>query len=298
MSLALVVGLVGMVTGVTSLYIAWSAQSEEAALRLNAYPTADLGDITPQGLAIRVELVNEGLRPIVVRSAQLLLDDAPVANASAWIDDAGVLEDAASEPSRLISSQRTFPISLDAREGKAVALVMDVWTPLVGASSEKAEKAARDKFKELTASLALLSPGAESRELQLQLDRAPGGIGLFPVSGVSVPTSSVDAIDAAGALLRRVPPQFWKVGLFQRGDALAGMTLRRRFAGANEIDLARLDIWNLHALFHGSFVRPVIARQRTLFPLHGLRDGEYIATFRVEDKIVAYKSFALPLNPD
>src|SRR5215208_862713 len=148
-SLALVVGLVGMVTGVTSLYIAWSAQSEEAALRLNAYPTANPADITPQGLAVRVELVNEGLRPIVVRSAQLLMDDAPVASASAWIDDVGVLDDAASEPSRLISSQRTFPISLDAREGKAVALLMDVWTPLVGASSDKDERAAKKTFRQL-----------------------------------------------------------------------------------------------------------------------------------------------------
>ena len=51
---------------------------EQAEVRLAAYPTASPDDITPQGLGVRVVLVNESLRPIVLRSAALLLDGETV----------------------------------------------------------------------------------------------------------------------------------------------------------------------------------------------------------------------------
>ena len=157
MNVALIVALVGMATGVTSLYITWRSTSEESALRLDAYPTASQNDITPQGLGVRTELVNESLRPVVLRSAELLLDGKTVAKASGWIGDVGLLERATSEPTRLATSQRTFPIGLGTREGKSVVLMMDLWTPFVDASSEADESAARATFRQLTATLASLA---------------------------------------------------------------------------------------------------------------------------------------------
>ena len=113
---------------------------------------------------------------------------------------------------------------------------------------------------------------------------------------MTVPSASVDAIESAAALLRRVPPQFWVVDFLERGRDLAGLTLRRRFAGADEVDLARLDVWNVRTAFHRTTVRPVVARQQTLFPLDGLPRGHYIATFQVGGRVVAYKSFAVPIR--
>jgi hypothetical protein len=293
MNVAIIVALVGMATGVTSLYITWRSTSEESALRLDAYPTASQTDISPQGLGVRTELVNESLRPVVIRSADLLLDGEVVSKASGWIGDAGLLERAASEPSRLTTSMRTFPIGLGAREGKSVVLMMDVWTPFVDASSDSDESAARGSFRQLTATLASLPTDRESDRLKVRLNHVPGGSHLYPVSAVSVPSSSVDAIETAGALLRRVPPQLWVVDLLTRGKGLRGITLRRRFAGADEVDLARLDIWNVRSPFHRTLVRPVVARQQTLFPLRKLARGNYIATVGVNNQVVAYKSFAV-----
>ena len=142
-NVALVVALVGMVTGVTSLYISWRSTTEQAEVRLSAYPTASPDDITPQGLGIRVVLVNESLRPIVLRSAALLLDGATVAQATGWIDDVRLLDSAASDPSSVSAAQQTFPIGLAEREGKSVAFIMDVWTPFVDASSDADKSAAR-----------------------------------------------------------------------------------------------------------------------------------------------------------
>ena len=280
--MALVVALVGMVTGVTSLYITWRSTSEESALKLAAYPTASQNDITPQGLGVRVELVNESLRPIVLRSAQLLLDGDVVSDGNGWIADVGMLEEAASDPSRLTASRRTFPIGLGAREGKSVAIMMDLWTP----SSQTNEGAGARTFVQLTAALASLAGTGESERLQLRLDHVP-------VSAVTVPTSS--ASDLEHAVLRRAPPQLWEVELRPDRSRLAGITLRRLFAGVDELDLARLDIWNVRTAFHYSDARPVLARQQTFFPLADVARGNYIATVEVRGQLVAYKSFAVPI---
>lgn len=294
--MALVVALVGMVTGVTSLYISWRSTTEQAEVRLSAYPTASPDDITPQGLGIRVVLVNESLRPIVLRSAALLLDGATVAQATGWIDDVRLLDSAASDPSSVSAAQQTFPIGLAEREGKSVAFIMDVWTPFVDASSDADKSAARGTFRQLTATLASLPSDAAPSRLKLRIDHVPGGSESYPVSAVTVPSASVDAIESAAALLRRVPPQFWVVDFLKRGRDLAGITLRRRIAGADEVDLVRLDLWNLRTAVHRRTVRPVVARQQTLFPLTNLARGHYIATFQVGDRVVAYKSFTIPIR--
>lgn len=296
MSVALVAALVGMVTGVTSLYISWQSTREEAEVRLSAYPTASPDDITPQGLGVRVVLVNESLRPIVIRSAALVLDGEAVSQAIGWIDDVRLLEGTASDPSRTSAAQQTFPIGLAAREGKSVAFVMDVWTPFVDASSEADQSAARGTFRQLTATLASLPSDASASRLQLRIDHVPGGSELYPVRAVTVPSGSVDAIESAAALLRQVPPQFWVVDLLERDRRLAGLTLRRRIAGADEIDLVRLDLWNVRTEAHRKLVRPVVARQQTLFPLSNLPRGRYIATFQVGGRVVAYRSFAVPIR--
>jgi hypothetical protein len=230
MSLALAIALVGMVTGVTSLYVAWRSHSEETAITLDAYPTASQADITPQGLGLRVELVNQSLRPIVLRSASLVLDGEVVSQASGWIDDVRLVEEASSDPARLRAAQLTFPIGLAAREGRSVAVIMDVWTPFVAASSSADETLARNRFRQLTATLASLPAGDGPSRLQLRIEHVPGGSDLYPVSAVVGSTTSVDAIETAAALLRRVPPQFWVVDFFERRHDLAGLTLRRRLS--------------------------------------------------------------------
>lgn len=172
--------------------------------------------------------------------------------------------------------------------------MMDLWSPVVDASSDAEQSAARGSFRRLTATLASLPPDGEETTLQLSLDHVPGGTSVYPVAAATVPTSSESAIESAGALARRVPPRLWVVDLLTQGTQVRGITLRRRFAGADEIDLARLDVWDAQSPFHRTLVRPVVARQQTLFPLAGLRAGNYIATFRVADDVVAYTSFAVP----
>lgn len=294
LNLTLLIALIGMATGLTSLYIGWQSNREESALRLSAYPSASLADITPQGLGVRVELVNESLRPIVLRSAQLLLDGEVVSTATSWVDDVAALDAAASQPARLALAQKTFPIGLRAREGNSVVLMMDVWSPVIEAASEEDKSAARGSFRQLTATLASLpTEGAESR-LKLRLDHAPGGKSDYAVAAATVPTSSENAIESAGALVRRVPPRLWVVDRLARSGKLEGLTLRRRFAGADEIDLVTLDVWDVRSQLHRTLTRPVVARQQTLFPLTDLPKGAYIATFRLGDDVVAYTSFSVP----
>jgi hypothetical protein len=195
-----------------------------------------------------------------------------------------------------MAARRAFPIGLAARQGKSVVIMMNLWTPVDGASPV-ADAGFDRTLRELTATLASLTSDAPSDRLQLRLDHVPGGSHVYPVSAVSLPTSSAAAVESAGALegalLRRVSPQLWKVDLLTHGKRLAGIILRRLFAGADELDLARLDLWKVRSQFHRTLRRPVLARKLTLFPLPDLVHGAYIATVEVRGQVVAYKSFAV-----
>ena len=78
----LIFSLIAMVTGCLSLYVAWRTSSEEAAIVLNAYPTASADDLTHAGFGVRVQLVNESLRPVIVENASLRVDGHEVSNST------------------------------------------------------------------------------------------------------------------------------------------------------------------------------------------------------------------------
>ena len=270
--------LVGMATGVTSLYITWRSTSEEAALRLTAYPTASQADITPQGLGVRVELVNESLRPVVLRSAELH-PGREGRRQGERLDRrcrAARAGDLGADAPRCVTAD--VPHRSGSTRGQERRAHDGRLDSVRRASSDADESAARGSFRQLTATLASL-PEDQEQPAKGEARPRSGWNDLYPVTAVNVPASSVDAIETAGALLRRVPPQFWVVDLLARGKELEGITLRRRFAGADEVDLAQLDVWNVRSPFHRTSTRPVVARQQTLFPLDNLaprqlhRDG-------------------------
>ena len=285
-------GLIGMLTGCLSLYIAWRTTSQEAAVVLNAYPTASPDDLTHAGFGIRVQLVNESLRPVIVERASLWVDDREITNATGYLADPQLLDQSAIAPAAITDGRFDFPISMNAREGRSVAILMDVWRPVVAAEGSDAALSARRELNQFLTSVGSLSSGNE-RVLELALELAPGGFQRFPIRGLVEPGIYPEAIRDASAIQRQAPLQNWLVEPLVRDARVAGLSLRRRFAGGGQVDLVQLDIWNVGSQFHRAYERPVLGQQAQLFPLD-LVDGAYVATFRLGGKVIAHRSFSVP----
>jgi hypothetical protein len=292
-SAPLAFGLIGMITGASGLYLSWRTAEEESAVVLSAYASASRADVTSDGFGLRVELVNASLRPVIVRSASLVLDGGVAARASGYLDDPKLLDRARAEPALIGDSASSFPIGLGAREGRSVVLLMDVWRPLVAAETARLEQAARKQLVRLLAVLAALPAERRSDRLLLRLEHEPGGEQEVPVQGLSVPPARAEVTNDAAAMARTAPPQAWIAKLHEQPGGAIGLMLRRTVSAGGRVELVLLDVWRERSAFHRQLVRPVVGQQSTLFPLPSLERGAYIATFRLADRVVAYKSFAV-----
>jgi hypothetical protein len=283
-----------MITGGLSLYITWRTTSEEAAVVLEAYPTASADDLTHAGFGVRVQLVNESLRPVIVQGASLWVDDREMTSAVGYLPDGHLLDRSATAPATITDARLDFPLSLNAREGRSIAVLMDVWRPVVTAESSEDALVARRKLNQFLTSVGSLAEESE-RRIELGLDLVPGGFQRFDVRGLVEPGIYPEAIRDASAIQRQAPVQTWLVEPYVTTKGLEGLTLRRRFAAADQVDLVQLDVWNVQSQFHRAYERPVLGQQAQVFPIDLAKGaGAYIATFRLGDEIIAHRSFAVP----
>jgi hypothetical protein len=285
-------GLVGMITGTLSLYITWQTTSQEAAVVLDSYPAASSEDLTHAGFGVRAQLVNESLRPVIVENASLWIDGRKTSDATGYLADPGVLDRSSAAPAEITDSRLDFPISMNAREGRSVAILMDVWQPIVSAADSTAALNARQELNQLMTSVDSLASGGE-RRIELGLELAPGGFQRFPIRGLVEPGVYPEAIRDASAIQRQAPLQNWVVEPRLAGNELEGLALRRRFAGGGQVDLVQLDIWRERSQFHQTYTRPVLGQQARLFPFR-LPAGAYVATFRLGGDVIAHRSFSVP----
>jgi len=286
-------GLVGMLTGTLSLFLSWRVTQEEAAVALQAYPTAQPTDLTHEGFGVRVEIVNRSLRPVIVRRASLWAAGEHLSEATGYLDDVRVLDASAANPESVTQGRRQLPMTVSAREGRTVALLMDVWTPIVTAASPTEERSARRRLNRFLTDIG--SPESpEDHRIELRVEHVPGGGGTFPVRRIRPRPTYLEAIRSASAIQKQRRSAFWIVTPHLRQNGFVGLVLRRRFSGTGQVDLVRLDVWKERSSYHRVHTRPVVGQQSTMFPLPGLSAGSYGATFRLDDDVVAYQSFVLP----
>jgi hypothetical protein len=288
----IIFGLVGMITGGLSLYVTWRTSSEEAAVVLEAYPTASPDDLTHAGFGVRVQLVNESLRPVIVQNATLWVDDHELTSSTGYLADSQLLDQSATNPAAISDARLDFPLSMNAREGRSAVFLMDVWRPVVTAEGTAEELVARRKLNQFLTSVGSLATGSD-RHIELGLELAPGGLQRFDVRGVSEPSVYPEAIRDASAIQRQAPLQTWLVEPQLNRGELDGLALRRRFATGGQVDLVQLDVWNVRSQFHERHERPVLGQQTSLFPLE-LPTGAYVATFRLGGDVIAHRSFTVP----
>ena len=99
------------------------AQREEQAITLQIDAAANIRDFTNEGYGLRLTIVNESLRPVIVTGVQLLQAGKLVGEATGYLSDPGVLERSPIEPGAVTDERRELPITLGPREGKTFRLV-------------------------------------------------------------------------------------------------------------------------------------------------------------------------------
>lgn len=285
LSSGLVFGLVGMLTGISGIVLAYRSEHEQGVIRFVAYPTAGTTDLTQAGLGVRVQLINQSLRPVIVRSVSLWRGSDRIADGTGYLADTRVLDRAGADPAGVVADRLNLPLDLDARQGRDVAFLLDVWTPLVAAAPADVA-VARTRLNGL---LSLLSRPSSALDppLQLEVQLAPGGIRRYTLSGSTSRAPAAAAVQSIG----EAP---WVVTALTRGPVLVGLWLQRPGAGAQQLGLVRLDVWGQQSLLHRALVRPLSGTQATLFPLPALPRGGYIASFTAGGQVVASQSFVVP----
>ena len=278
---ALTFGLIGMLTGVLGLVFSVLAQHEQQVVKFAAYPSAGLSDLTPQGLGVRVQVVNQSLRPVVVRGASLYGGTDRLARATGYFTDTRVLDSAEVDPTQLTSRLTNLPLNIGAREGRAMALLLDVWKGVSEDANPKAQ-AARTRLNDTLNGLDPVSTTTKS--LTLVLDLAPGGSRRFVLRSVGTPAASQQPGTGSG----------WVLSPLGSPPKLLGLLLRNPSAGVREVDLVRLDLWKADSTLHRSMTRPVLGQQAATFPLVGLPNGSYAAAFVLGGRVIANRSFTLP----
>jgi hypothetical protein len=286
-------GLVGMATGITSLFLAWQVHSEETAVVLTAYPAATPSDLTHEGLALRVGLVNQSLRPIIVRDASLWQGEKRVGDAAGYLEDVKLLEQSTVNPAAISDARRDLPITLEAREGRTVAVLIDVWKPIVTAASPAAELKARRELNRFRDTIERL-PNTGTSPVRLRIGRVPGGAQWFDVRSLVPPGVYPEAIRDASALVEQDRVSLWSVDPVPKGTRLIGLRLRRTVAGAGQVDVVRLTVWKERSRRSESVTRPVVGEQAALFPLPPLPPGAYTSAFELGDRVVTHFAFRLP----
>jgi hypothetical protein len=281
--LALVFGLIGMLTGVLGLVFSYRAQHEQEVLKFAAFPHAALSDLTGAGLTVRVQLVNQSLRPVVVQGASLWNGNERLANASGYLQDTRILDNPNSDPAELTSELADLPLNIGAREGRTTALLLDVWSGISSATISTSQAAQQN----LNLALNGLNVGLYPRSpLTLELDLAPGGPHRFVLAGAGQTT----AMGQGGSAKQPT----WLVSPLGRPPRLIGLLLRHTSAAVGEVELVRLDLWNQTSAFHETTTRPVLSEQATTFPLANLPRGTYSATFELGGEVIAHRSFSVP----
>jgi hypothetical protein len=276
-----------MLTGVLGLVFSYRAQQEQEVVKFAAYPSAGLSDLTGGGLGVRVQLVNQSLRPVIVRSASLWQGKKRLAAATGYLPNARVLDRADADPSTLVSGLADFPLNLGAREGRAAAFVLDVWSG-VSDSPSRAAAAARNN---LNLTLKALDPDWSPKlPLTLELDLSPGGHRRFALKDLNPLTAAQRATQEVAT----APQANWVVAPLGSPPKLIGLLLRHASAGIGEVDLVRLDVWKQDSSLHRSITRPVLSEQATTFPLIELPRGAYAVTFELGGRVIANRSFSLP----
>ena len=172
------VGVVGLIVAILGYSLACSTSNEQKAVNLSVDATVNQRDFTDEGLGLRVTLVNESLRSVVITDGAFWMCRCKVGNAIGWIRDVRVFDRHGIDPGAITDDKLDLPITINSREGMVVALLVDAWAPCLGKAGTYTPQVAREVRKNinrLETVLASYVPGKTKSPFRLTYSTVPGG---------------------------------------------------------------------------------------------------------------------------
>lgn len=276
---------IGLVVSIGAFAVSLSALEEERDVDFTLVARANQRDYTNEGFGVRLTLVNESLRPVIVTKVSLLFEDFLLARTSGYLSDVRALDTYSIDPGRVTEERRDLPITIPARTAQTVALLFPLnlghapGLTAGGKSQEELEDYQR-RFNDHRAAFRLFLANHDIRaKAQVRLLRQPKGI-------------EVKRIEQFGAMTLRYD---WFTTLRGTPERPTAITIARKLGG-KQLDLARVRVWDTDGQMQLSDERPLRGSAITAFPLPVLSEGSSSYAFIVKGDVVEAGLFSVPVG--
>lgn len=251
-----------------SLLITQNQQKEEKKVDVLVNGSIAGYNFTPQGLAVRLALVNESLRPVAIGDASLWLDGRELAPNVGYLADPQALDQQREGRIDLNDRRRELPFTMEARGSQTIVLLVDAFR---GRRGVEVPDAGAKRAAALGAALDELSDVQAKHVLEVKLELLPGGNTWYHLS--VVPQSQTHGT--------------WQIRPHADRRRLTSFALRRLGDPTAATAPVTLELWGGGRASRVQRVeRPVIGEKPTIFPLTPLGAGTYLYVFELGRNVV------------
>jgi hypothetical protein len=271
-----------------ALLLSYLANQEEAAVDFDAAASVNSLGATPAGYAIHISLVNDSLRPVIVRSMRLKVSGRFVAPIASFLSDNRAGSDASALGDEPLEEARSLPVALAARGTRTLIGLADFSTAAAQAHQGKdtplvarAREFCRELPRTARAKRRLPEPSGRTRsKLELELDVDPGGAQTVPVHLAKV-VGGANAwrMDVTGAKMHPNGIVFW-----------------RRIAAPTALRFITLKIWTWDGHLRRSASLPVAGGAYSEVRFPPLPSDSYRAALFQNGEPLAVGLFHVPLS--
>lgn len=266
LAVSLAVGVVG--------YIAFH---ERTSVDLEGFAVANTLSSTPSGYGVDVAIVNNSLRPVIVRSVGLEVDGVPVTEASEYLPEPRILKDQSMRGDQPVDQAIAFPLAIPARGTRTIGVLFrfgrvdEVWYA-------RRDSAALQGAKTFCSALSLRTD-TDRHRIELRIDSTPS-------TGTTVPVTMVGPVDGGNQWFLRV------IAAAHPSTA----EIRRKFASPTAYRLMTLRIWGNRGGLVSRVSLPLFGAG-TAFPnFPPLANGKYRIAISEGSRIVAGGRFNVPMQ--
>ena len=119
-NLALIVAAFSFGVSLAVGVVGYIAFHERTSVHLEGFAVANTLGSTPGGYGIDVSIINDSLRPVIVRSVSLEVDGVPVTEAAEYLPEPRILNDQSTRGDRPIEQAVAFPLAIPARGARTI----------------------------------------------------------------------------------------------------------------------------------------------------------------------------------
>lgn len=272
----LVVATIGVVISLLALVVSLLNHGEETTVKVEGVAVANTLGSTPMGYGIRVSIINDSLRPVIVKSLSLYVDGVAVAPAEEYLPDPRRLNDQSTRGDEPLHDAEPLPLAIPARGARTIAALLNFTRAdeiFYARRSGPILKGAKAFCRQL------LKPRAGHR-VEMRAETTPGGVAALPVK-------MIGPLDGGNQ---------WYLSVKGPTTSPSGVLVHRKVSASSAVHLITVSIWRSGDRPVRRMRAPVFGPEWAQFPFPALGRGSYRITLSDGNQIVAGGTFSVPLK--